>query len=153
MLTISRRLLVSAPAGVVRRYLGDLREIARYDPKVDAVELAAADEEPARAVLSGRFLGLPWRGVFRFEFGSDGGYRGAMLEGPLRRMEFRLSLRPVSGGTMLEHSESYKLSALLGPFQPFLRRRIAFLLETKLDAVKEGAEALNRRLHLQSLEA
>ena len=36
----------------------------------------------------------------------DGGYRGVMLDGPLRRMECRVLLRPVIGGTFVEHEEA-----------------------------------------------
>jgi hypothetical protein len=152
MLTVTRRILVSAPRDSVRIYLSDLREIARYEPKVDAIDVAPAPDA-AQASASGRFFGLPWRGTFRFEMTNDGGYRGVMVSGPLRRMECRVSLRPVIGGTLVEHDEAYDLPYVLRPLTGLIRRWLDHTLESELDAVKEGAEALNRQLQLQSLDS
>jgi hypothetical protein len=150
MFTLTRRILVSAPRDSVRQYLADLSAIAAYDPKVDAIEPLAGGAE---AAASGHVLGLRWRGTFRFEATSDGGYHAAMVKGPLRRMECKVSLRPVTGGTMLEREETYELRLLLLPFSPLLRRWLDDALERELGLIKEGAEALNRRLQLQRLEA
>jgi hypothetical protein len=152
MLTVSRRILISAPSGSVRRYLSDLREIAHYEPKVDAIQVETAGEGP-QAAASGRFLGLPWRGTFRFEMTNDGGYRGVMVKGPLRKMECRITLRPVIGGTVVEHDEVYDLPFLMRPLQSVIRRWLDHTLESQLDVIKEGAEALNRRLQLQGLDS
>lgn len=149
MLSVSRRILVSAPRESVQKYLSDFREIAKYEPKVDAIEVG----DEAAASASGRFLGLPWRGTFRFERTKDGGYRGVMVSGPLRRMECRVVLRPVIGGTLVEHDEAYDFPFFLTPLKPLMRRWLDKTLECELDFIKEGAEALNRRLQLKSLDA
>jgi hypothetical protein len=155
MLNVSRRILVSAPRDSVQQYLSDLREIAKYEPKVSSIEIAAPAEGAAgpEAAVAGRFFGLPWHGTFRFELTQDGGYRGSMVSGPLRRMEIRMALRPVIGGTSLEHEEIYELPLYLRPLTSLIRRWLDKTLETELDSVKEGAEALNRRLQLQRLDA
>ena len=150
MLNVNRRILISAPYESVRSYLRDLGEIARYEPKVDSIAVSAEGES---AEASGRFFGMPWHGTFRFDFEPDGGYRGVMLSGPLKRMECRMLLRPVNGGTMLEHDEEYELPFFLRPLQPVVRRWLDHTLETELDVIKERAEALNRRLQLQVLES
>jgi len=152
MLSVSRRILVSAPRDSVQKYLSDLREIARYEPKVDSIALSP-DAEGIEADASGRFLGLPWRGTFRFEMTSDGGYRGVMVRGPLSRMESRIILRPVIGGTLIEHDEIYDLPFFLRPLKSLVKRWLDHTLESELDFIKEGAEALNRRLQLQHLDA
>ena len=149
MLSVSRKILVSAPRDSVQKYLSDLREIAKYEPKVDSIELSEGSEAQA----AGRFLGLPWRGTFRFEMTRDGGYRGVMVQGPLRTMESRIVLRPVIGGTLIEHDETYDLPFFLRPLKPFVKRWLDHTLESELDFIKEGAEALNRRLQLQRLDA
>jgi hypothetical protein len=155
MLSVSRRILVSAPRDSVQKYLSDLREIARYEPKVNSISIAPAAEGVAgqEASAEGRFFGLPWHGTFRFEMTQDGGYRGVMVHGPLRRMDCRMILRPVIGGTALEHDENYELPFYLRPFSSLIRRWLDKTLENELDSIKEGAEALNRRLHLQGLDA
>lgn len=152
MLTVTRRILVSAPQDSVQRYLSDLREIAQYEPKVDAIDIAStgAGQE---ASVAGRFLGLPWKGTFRFEMTRDGGYRGVMVDGPLRRMESRLLLRPVIGGTIVQHEQAYSIPFILSPLKPLVRRWVDSTVESGLGHIKEGAEALNRRLQLQRLEA
>ena len=151
MLSVTRRILVSAPRDSVQKYLRDLREIAKYETKVDAIEVSEADSS-SEAAASGRFLGLPWRGKFRFEYTKDGGYRGVMVSGPLKRMECRVILRPVIGGTLVEHDEAYDLPFFLKPLKPILRRWLDRTLESELDIIKEGAEALNRRLQLSGLD-
>jgi hypothetical protein len=151
MLNVSRRILVSAPRESVALYLSDLNAIAQYEPKVDSIQIL--DGEGSEAAASGRFLGLPWRGRFRIETTHDGGYRGVMVSGPLSKMECRVLLRPVAGGTLVEHDESYVLPFFLRPLKPIVRRWLQHTLETELDVIKEGAEALNRRLHLESLDA
>jgi Polyketide cyclase / dehydrase and lipid transport len=151
MTTVTRRVLISAPRDSVRRYLSDLREIANYDPKVEEIALGPAPDGVG-ATASGRFLGLPWSGTFRFETSPDGGYRGVMVSGPLRGMESRVAVRSVVGGTIVESAETYDLPFPLKPLSFFLRSWLVSVLETKLSAVKEGAEALNRRLQLQSLD-
>ena len=90
MLTVTRRILISAPRDSVKKYLSDLREIVRYEPKVDAIEPVAESDS---VLASGRFFGVPWHGSFRFEMTIDGGYRGIMVQGPLRSMECRFALR------------------------------------------------------------
>ena len=152
MITVTRSILVSAPQDSVQRYVSDLQEISKYEPKVDSIEVSSTDSGP-QASMSGRFLGLPWRGTFRFEMTRDGGYRGVMVQGPLPRMECRLLLRPVIGGTLVEHAEAYEIPLLLKPFKSFVRRWLNFTMEHELGFIKEGAEALNRRLQLQSLDA
>jgi hypothetical protein len=154
MLSVSRRILVSAPRDSVQKYLSDLREIARYEPKVTAIEVAPTAEGVAgqEASASGRFFGLPWHGTFRFEKTSDGGYHGVMTHGTLRRMECRMTLRPVIGGTVIQHDESYELPLLLRPLTSMIRHWLNKTLETKLDFIKEGAEGLNRQLQLRRLD-
>ena len=149
MVTVNRRILISAPHDSVRQYLSDLDQIARYEPKVDSIAVNPAGEADA----TGRFLGIPWRASFRIEFGRDGGYRGVMVSGPLSRMECRFNLRPVNGGTLLEHNEAYELPLLMRPFRALVRRWLDSTLEAELDCIKEGAEALNRRLQLSVLDA
>ena len=154
MLNVSRRILVSAPRDSVQKYLSDLREIARYEPKVTSIEVAPAAEGVAgqEASAAGRFFGLPWHGTFHFEMTSDGGYHGVMTHGTLRRMECRMTLRPVIGGTVIQHEEIYELPLLLRPLTSMVRRWLNKTLETKLDFIKEGAEGLNRQLQLQRLD-
>ena len=155
MLNVSRRILVSAPRTSVQKYLSDLREIAKYEPKVNSIALVPPAEGRAdqEASAEGRFFGLPWRGTFRFEMTQDGGYRGVMVNGPLRRMECRMLLRSVRGGTMVEHDEAYELPMVLRPLNSWIRRWLDHTLENELDVIKEGAEGLNRRLQLQRLDA
>jgi hypothetical protein len=150
MLSVSRKILVSAPRESVRTYLSDLREIAKYEPKVDSIEIA---EDGAEASASGHFIGLPWRGTFRFEKTLDGGYRGVMVRGPLRHMECRMILRSVAGGTVIEHDESYELPLLMRPLKGLIHRWLDKALESELDSIKERAEGLNRQLQLQRLDA
>ena len=155
MLSVTRRILVSAPRDSVRTYLSDLREIAKYEPKVNSIEVAPTAEGfgGQEASAEGRFFGLPWHGTFRFEMTQDGGYRGVMVHGPLRRMECRIALRPVIGGTLIEHDETYELPLLVRPLNSLIKRWLNHTLENELDFIKEGAEALNRRLQLQGLDA
>ena len=149
MLTVNRRILISAPHESVRTYLSDLAQIPKYEPKVDSIQINPAGQAEAK----GRFFGMPWRGTFRFEFARDGGYRGVMVSGPLRHMECRVTIRPVSGGTtLLDHDEEYDLPLILKPLGSLVRRWLDHTLETELDHIKEGAEALNRRIQLQVLE-
>ena len=86
----------------------------------------AAGQEASAA---GRFFGLPWHGTFRFEMTVDGGYRGVMIRGPLRRMECHMVLRPVIGGTVIEHGETYEPPLLLRPLQSLIRRWLDKTLE------------------------
>ncbi|OGS42205.1 MAG: hypothetical protein A2506_07405 [Elusimicrobia bacterium RIFOXYD12_FULL_66_9] len=152
MITVSRRILVSAPQGSVQRYLSDLQEIAKYEPKVDSIDVASTDAGQ-QASVTGRFLGLPWSGTFRFEMTRDGGYRGVMVNGPLRRIESRVLLRPVIGGTLVEHQQVYEVPFFMRPLKPFVTRWLDSTIENGLGYIKEGAEALNRRLQIQGLEA
>jgi hypothetical protein len=155
MLSVTRRILVSAPRDSVQKYLSDLRAIAKYEPKVSSIELSPAAEGVSgqEAAAQGRFFGLPWRGTFRFDMTTDGGYRGVMVRGPLRRMETRMVLRPVIGGTVIEHDEVYELPLYLRPLTAMIRRWLDKSLETELDFIKEGSEGLNRQLQLQRLDA
>ena len=151
MLSVTQKILVSAPRDSVQKYLSDLSRLSSYERKVDAVKVEPRGEAPTVAA-SGRFFGLPWRGTFRFEMTKDGGYRGVMVNGPLRKMECRVLLRSVRGGTEVEHGEAYELPLLMKPLKPWIRRWLQQTLVSELDMIKEGAEALNRRLQLESIE-
>jgi hypothetical protein len=151
MLNVRRSIMISAPRDSVMEFLRDLTQIAHYEEKVDSVELKP-HAEGAVVDASGRFLGLPWRGSFEVRFTRDGGYRGSMVSGPLRRMECVMTLRPVTGGTVLEHGEEYELPLLMRPVSGLVRRWVDATLENELSTIKEGAEALNRRIQLSKLE-
>ena len=62
-------------------------------------------------------------------------------------------IRPVTAGPLLEHDEEYDLPLFLRPLRPLVRRWLDKTLETELDVIKERAEALNRRIQLQVLDA
>jgi hypothetical protein len=151
MLNVRRSIMISAPRDSVMEYLRDLSQIAHYEEKVDAVELKP-HSDGAVVDATGRFLGLPWKGTFEVQYTRDGGYRGVMVSGPLRRMECIMTLRPVTGGTVLEHGEEYELPLLMRPISTFVRRWVDSTLENELSFIKEGAEALNRRIQLKRLE-
>ena len=152
MITVTRRRLVSAPRASIQAYLSDLKALPAYDPKVGSVSVTeAADGLWVEA--SGRFMGLPWRGTLRFQLTKDGGYRGVLVQGPMKSAECWVAVRPVVGGTVVERGESYELPLLLRPLSPLVRRWVDQAMETQLDLVKEGAEALNRRLQLERLDA
>ena len=79
--------------------------------------------------------------------------RKPKVERALRKMDHRVTLRPVNGGTLVVHDEGYVLPFYLRPLRAFVRRWLDHALETELDAIKEGAEALNRRAQLARLDA
>lgn len=150
-MNVRRSIMISAPRDSVMEFLRDLTQIAHYEEKVDAVQLQP-HAEGAVVDANGRFLGLPWRGRFEVRFTNDGGYRGVMVSGPLRRMECVMTLRPVTGGTVLEHGEEYELPLLMRPVSGLVRRWVDATLENELSSIKEGAEALNRKIQLSKLE-
>ncbi len=152
MIIVTRRILVSAPRDSVRAYLSDLKALPSYDPKIAAIEVTEASDG-LWAETSGRFMGLPWRGTIRFQLTKDGGYRGVLVQGPLKSAESWMSVRPVVGGTVVEHGETYELPLLLRPLSPLVRRWVDQSMDLQLGLVKEGAEALNRRLQLERLDA
>jgi hypothetical protein len=152
MITITRRRLVSAPRDSIQAYLSDLKSLATYDPKIGSVQVTeAADGLWVEA--TGRFMGLPWSGTLRFQLTKDGGYRGVLVQGPMKKAECWVSVRPVVGGTVVECGETYELPLILRPLSPLVRMWAKESMETRLDLVKEGAEALNRRLQLERLDA
>lgn len=153
MIHVSRRLLISAPRDSVRRYLRDLQNMAQYEPRVEGVQATYPDESSGRVELSGRFLGLPWRGSFQIQFRDDGGYVSEMVKGPLKRMTASFTLRPVSGGTLLTHEEQHHFPLPLGLFKPLLKKWIGSSIERELGVIKEGAERLHRQLQLKQIEA
>jgi hypothetical protein len=110
MLTVSRRILVSAPRQSVESFLAS----------------------------------APERGVSRTT--------GRLFGVSLPVVERKTTVRAVNGGTVIEYDEAYRLPVLLTPLKPLLRGVLDSALETELHAVKEGAEALNRRLQLENLE-
>ncbi|MBI5630613.1 MAG: hypothetical protein HY921_06995 [Elusimicrobia bacterium] len=154
MLNLTRDVLISASREAVQQYLHDLRNIAEYERKVELVqEVSYPDSQNGFVSVTGRIMGLPWRGAFKMEFTRDGGYRTEMVRGPLSRLSGGFHLRPVSGGTIVTYQEQVQLPWLLRPLGCILKRWIGRHVETRLDAVKEGAERLNRRLQLEKLDA
>jgi hypothetical protein len=151
MLRISKRILISAPRELVRRYLRDLENIPRYESKARMLSVMETGQAGARLVASGRFLGLPWRGEFQVEFMPDGGYRASMTHGPLKSMISSFHLRPVFGGTVLTHEEHYgfrfPLRSLMRLFRPTLRHA----MDWELHVIKEGAELVHRRCQLDAI--
>jgi hypothetical protein len=153
MLTVSSRILISAPIESVRLYLQDLKNAAQYDPKVNSVSVIATQASGAEAEVSGCFLGFPWKGAFLVGFSADGGYRGEMTRGPLPRMVVLFHLHPVTGGTVLTREEYYQFSILARPFMLLFKRRLLRLVDRQLGVIKEEAERLNRKIQLQRIES
>ena len=152
MLTLSRRILVSAPKDSVRLYLRDLEKIADYEQKVDRVKVSYPDAESGFVEVSGKVMGLPWRGAFKAEFTHDGGYRAEMVRGPLPRMVRGIHLRSVLGGTIIMHEERYYFPRLFWPVAYLMKRWLQRSQDRELSVIKEGAELLHRQIQIQQIE-
>lgn len=111
MLTVTRRILVSATRESVESFL-------------------ASAPEQGLPRTTGRVLGVT-----------------------LPRVERKTVVRAVNGGTVIEHGEGYALPFLLAPLKPLIHTMLDSELEVELRSVKEGAEALNRRLQLERLDS
>ncbi|MCX5796259.1 MAG: SRPBCC family protein [Elusimicrobia bacterium] len=153
MLHISKRILISAPRELVRRYLQDLENIPRYESKARLLTVTETDQAGARLAASGRFLGLPWRGEFQVEFTPDGGYRASMTVGPLKSMTSSFNLRAVSGGTVLTHEEHYGFRLPLRPLMRLFRPTLGHVMDRELRVIKEGAELVHRRCQLDAVRS
>ncbi|MBI4345427.1 MAG: SRPBCC family protein [Elusimicrobia bacterium] len=152
MLSVTRSILVSAPRERVSEYLRDLSRLSDYEQKVDQCSVTYPDKQTGVAEVTGRYFGLPWKGVFRMEYTQDGGYRSEMLRGPFKRVTGGFQLRSVSGGTLLIHDEHYLLSLPFKFLKPVLRRWLARTMDTELGVIKEGAESLHRRRCLDDID-
>jgi hypothetical protein len=152
VLAVRDRILVSAPRESVQGYLRDIKNLPLYDGRVESIDLAESLPEGIAFTATGRWAGLPWKGEFRLEFTPDGGYRLFMLSGPLKFISSTFHLRPVSGGTVVTHEQSYHLSVLLRPLFPVIKHAASHSLERQLWVIKEGAELLHRRLQLRLAE-
>jgi hypothetical protein len=151
MLRISKRILISAPRELVRRYLQDLGNIPRYESKARLLSVTESGQAGARLAASGRFLGLPWRGEFLVEFTPDGGYRASMTQGPLKSMVSSYHLRPVLGGTMLTHEEHYGFRLPLRPLMRLFGPTLSHAMDRELHVIKEGAELVHRRCQIEAI--
>lgn len=154
MLTVTRRIMISAPKESVRLYLRDLANMAEYEQKVDAVQdVSYPDEDSGLVDVRGRFFGLPWRGSFKMEFTRDGGFRSEMTRGPLKKMTGGFHLRAVTGGTVLTHDEHYHFPLAMRPLAYLAKGWLARTLDTELAVIKEGAERLHRQLQIRQIES
>jgi hypothetical protein len=153
MISLSRKVLISASRESVRQYLRDLENMAEYEPKVEKVEVTYPDDETGLAEVSGKFVGLPWKGAFKMEFTRDGGFRSEMVRGPLKKMVSGFHLRQVDGGTVLTRDEQYHFTAPLNLIAYLFRGWIAKSMERELYVIKEGAERLHRQLQLKQIES
>ncbi len=153
MLTVTRKIMISAPKESVRLYLRDLKNMQDYEQKVaQVVDVSYPDENSGFAELEGRFFGLPWRGSFKMEFTRDGGFRSEMTKGPLKKATGGFHLRPVTGGTVVTHDEHYQFPFLMKPLAWAARGWLARSLELELGVIKEGAERLHRQLQIRQIE-
>jgi hypothetical protein len=152
-MNLSRRIMISASKDAVQAYLRDLRNMAQYERKVGSVKIVNQTEDQAEIDVEGKFMGLRWKGGFAVSFTRDGGYRSEMKRGPLRKMQGGFQVRTVPGGVILTREEQYKLPFLMRPLRPMISRWVGRTMEQELFTIKEGAEALNRRMQLQQIEA
>lgn len=153
MVTVSRRILVSAPKETVRLYLQDLKNMADYEQKVERVEAVSGDASGGTFEAAGKFLGLPWRGTLKASYTRDGGYRSEMVRGPIPGAVWGFHLKPVAGGTLVIHEERYPAPLPLRPVLFLLKGRIGHGMELELGVIKEGAERLHRQIMLREIEA
>lgn len=152
MISVSRRIMISAPRDSVRMYLRDLKNIPEYEQKVDDAQVSYPEPDMAEMQVSGKFRWVPWSGVLKVKFTKDGGYRSEIIRGSLRRMNADFQLRPVSGGTVVTHREQYQFPLLLRPFSFLIRGWLENTMDKELAVIKEKAESLNRRIQLQQIE-
>jgi len=145
--------MVSASRESVRLYLRDLKNLSAYGRKVDSVEVVSSDAEAAQIEASGKLQGIPWHGAFKVSFSQDGGFRGEMTRGPLKQMALVYHLRPVSGGTIITYEEHYQFPLLARPLAYLTKGWFVRMMDLELGAIKEGAELLNRRTHLQQIDS
>jgi hypothetical protein len=153
MLNVSRKILISAPKESVRLYLRDLANMAEYEQKVDKVsDVTYPDDQTGFVEVQGKFLGLPWRGSFKMEFTRDGGFRGEMVRGPIKKVTSGYHLRPVSGGTVITHDEQYEFPFVLRPLAFLAKSWVSHSMDLELGVIKEGAERLHRQLQIRQIE-
>lgn len=152
MLTVTRKILINAPSQYVSEYLRDIKRLQEYEPKVRACEVSYPDGESAVAEVAGRFLGLPWRGVFEMRWTPDGGFQSRMVRGPLRHMRGGFHVQPVRRMSMVTHTEQYGFPVLIRPLYPAIKRWLETTMERELAIVKEGAERLYRQKQVAELD-
>lgn len=152
MLSVTRTILVSAPRERVSEYLRDLSRLSQYEPKVDECKVTYPDQTTAVADVSGRWLGLRWKGQLQMRFTRDGGFQSELVRGPIKKMLGGFHLRSVAGGTQLTHVESYALPLPLRLLTPVVRRYVSRTMEKELGKIKEEAERLNRLRVLQDID-
>jgi hypothetical protein len=152
MIAVTRRILISAPRESIRMYLQDIKNVAQYEQKVDAVEVTSQEADRVQALVSGKFLGLSWKGAFDVRLTGDGGYHAELTQGSIKRMACSFHLRAVKGGTVLTHEEQYHFSFLTRPVMRLFKGWLGQTMELELGVIKEEAERVSRRLHLSQIE-
>ncbi len=153
MVSISRRIMLSARKPTVRLYLRELKNMALYEPRIDSIDPGHERDGEVPVSASGRVWGKSWSGEFPVVFDRDGGLFCELPIWPLSRIANSYRLREVTGGTVLTHEEGYGIPMILAPIIFLLKGWLARGMEKKLWCIKEGAERLERQIQLRAIES
>jgi len=145
MLSVTRKIHIPVPQSKVAAYLRNVGNLAKYESKVETCIDSYPDSNTAIAEVRGRYLGLPWKGTFRIEFTSDGGFRSRMTHGPLKTMRGGFQLKVQNGGTLLTHYEQYFFPTFVRPFYLLIRRWLARNMDAELKIICSGSKDLCRK--------
>lgn len=141
MISIVRQVLIRASQEAVSQYIHEIHHLADYEQKVDTCRVSYPEPGLALAAVTGKFMGLSWKGVFQMRFTPDGGFTSRMMRGPLKHMTGNFRLEPTHSGTVLTHQENYRLPWLVRPFYPIVAAWIASSMETEMAIIKQTVES------------
>lgn len=145
--------MLSARKETVGLYLRELKNMPAYESKVDTVDSGELGDGEVRVTAGGNLGFKTWNAEFAVVFNRDGGYHCDIPIAPLCTLGLSYDIREVTGGTVVEHEERYRVPILLMPVLFILKSFIARAMEKKLWAIKEGAEKLERLLYLRNIES
>lgn len=121
-ISVQKSTSLARSATAVREFLWDLKNLARFEPKVDRVTVAPESTSYGSYVASGRFAGLPYQATFSYER-KDNGLDSKMLSGP-RGVSSRGIFIVVGQGNRrctVTHIEQYEFPGWSNVIRPLLK--------------------------------
>jgi hypothetical protein len=131
--TVTDSITLDLPAERALAVLWDVNNLSLYEPKVDAIRVKPQTEGRGTYAVRGRFVGLPWRGVFSYAL-NPRGFRSELLKGPsgvrVNGGFVVSSRRP--GQCLVTHYERYQFSSWVSVLVPLLRPYLTWAIRKEL---------------------
>jgi hypothetical protein len=145
IISVTRSLQIACPVNTLLEVIWDIRNLARYEPKVISARVQPQTEKTGTYSAWGFFGIIPWKGRFSYVL-TENGFSSEMLNAPFMSLKVKGGFFVAAAGDAHNHShithcEVYQIPRWMKCFSPLLRKYIHWSMGRELNNIAQLASS------------